>query len=195
MTDPTPAPRPAGSNGHTQLSGNIRVGAVIALAVAAALITWLIVKDNDDNDGGSGSARPEATSLRDLRAFAGTKDIPVYWAGPRAGYTYELTETDKGNIFIRYLPKGVEVGNRRPVYTTIGTYPYADAYSTLQEVGSREGSRVRRIPGGGIVVVSDQNPKSVYLAFRRQDYQVEVYDPSAKRALSLATSGRVSPIL
>jgi len=53
---------------------------------------------------------------------------------------------------------------------------------------------VRRVAGGGIVVVSSQSPKSVYLGFPGQDYQVEVYDPSARRALRLATSGRVRPV-
>jgi len=194
MTDPAPAPRPAHAD-RKPLSGNIRLGAVIALAIAAALITWLIVKDDDDDGNGSAAAVPEATTPRDLRTFAGTVDIPVYWAGTRSGSTYELTETDKGNIFVRYLPQGVKVGDRRPNYTTIGTYPYKDAYSTLQKVGARKGSRLQRVPGGGIVVVSSQNPKSVYMAFPRQNYQVEIYDPSAQRALRLATSGRVSPIL
>ena len=78
---------------------------------------------------------------------------------------------------------------------TISTYPYRGAYRTLQQLGTRQGSRVRQVPGGGIVVVSEQNPKSVYMAFPRQPYQVEVYDRSARRALRLATSGRVSPVL
>ncbi len=114
--------------------------------------------------------------------------------GARSGFTYELTETKNGNIYVRYLPRGVAVGVRRD-YTTIATYPYRAAYRTLQQLGTRKGSRVRRAPGGGIVVVSEQNPKSVYMAFPRQPYQVEVYDPSARRALRLATSGRVSPVL
>jgi hypothetical protein len=32
---------------------------------------------------------------------------PVYWAGPRPSYTYELTRTSDGRIFVRYLPTGV----------------------------------------------------------------------------------------
>jgi hypothetical protein len=43
-------------------------------------------------------------------------------------------------------------------------------------------------------VVPSQNPRSAYIAFPRQDYQVEVYDPSPARALRLATSGRVAPV-
>jgi hypothetical protein len=167
---------------------------VIALALAAAAIAWLIVKDDDD-DGGPATTGPEAATPQDLREFSDTADIPVYWAGPRPGFTYELTETAEGNIYVRYLPKDVEVGDRRPRFTTIGTYPDPNAYSTLRMVAADEGRRVRRIPGGGIVVPSAENPKSVYLAFRGQDYQVEVYDPQPKRALSLATSGRVSPVL
>ena len=120
-------------------------------------------------------------------------DVPVHWAGARSGFTYQLTETKNGNIYVRYLPRGVAVGARRD-YTTIATYPYRAAYRTLQQLGTRKGSRVRRAPGGGIVVVSEQNPNSVYMAFPGQPYQVEVYDPSARRALRLATSGRVNRV-
>jgi hypothetical protein len=195
MTDPTSGTRTPTSASGGARSGNFRLGAVIALAVAAALIAWLLLKNDDDSNSSSKKAIPEATTARDLRAFAGTVDVPVYWAGQEPGDTYELTQTDKGNIFIRYLPKGARVGDKRPNFTTIGTYPYKNAYETLQKVGSHKGSRVTRIAGGGIVVVSDKNPKSVYMAFPKQDYQVEVYDPSPARALRLATSGRVSPII
>lgn len=201
MTDPAPGRPPAGSAERRALGGNIRLGAVIAVAAAIALVGWLIAKSGDDEKPEKRQARPappvqtaRAVSRRGLRAFARTADVPVHWAGARSGFTYELTETKDGNIYVRYLPKGVAVGARR-AYMTISTYPYRGAYRTLQQLGTRQGSRVRRVPGGGIVVVSEQNPKSVYMAFPRQPYQVEVYDPSARRALRLATSGRVSPVL
>jgi len=192
MTDPTPGSGSAGAAGRGRLPANIRIGAVLAVAAAAAVIVWLIVKD--DGGGSKCGTAARAAAPRDLRAFAESESIPVYWAGPRPGFTYELTETAKCNVYIRYLPCGVEIGDRRPDYTTIGTYPYKNAYSTLQALGTRTGTRVRRVAGGGIVVVSSQSPKSVYLGFPGQDYQVEVYDPSARRALRLATSGRVRPV-
>jgi len=37
-------------------------------------------------------------------------------------------------------------------------------------------------------------PTSAYLAFPGSDFQIEVYHPSAARALRLATSGQVAPV-
>jgi hypothetical protein len=37
---------------------------------------------------------------------------PVYWAGPRNGFSYELTSITNGRTFVRYLPS--EVPARSP---------------------------------------------------------------------------------
>ena len=116
---------------------------------------------------------------------------PIYWAGLIPGYTYEFTETSTGNIFVRYLPKGVRVGDRRAAFRVIGTYPYAGALKALQAVpnGTRE-----QLSGGGLVVTSAGQPKSVHIAYPGIDYQVEVYDPVPGRARTLALSGQVRPV-
>jgi len=41
---------------------------------------------------------------------------------------------------------------------------------------------------------SRARPTSVYVAFRKVDYQIEVYDPSARRAMQLVRSGLVTAI-
>jgi hypothetical protein len=176
-----------------RLPAGLRPGAVVAIALAIAVGVWLIVRDGDEDRACAGAA-PRAATAQDLRAFAGTAPVPVYWAGPRGGHTYELTETAQCNLFVRYLPDGVSAGDKRPNFTTVGTYPYDDAYETLQALGSRSGSTARRAADGGILVFSDRNPRSVYMAFPRQDYQVEVYDRSPRRALRLALR-RVRPVL
>lgn len=192
-----PQPGPSAPQPRTPTPGGprrLRLGAVVAIVVVVAVGAWLLLRDGD-GDSSNGSSLPSAATASDLRELAGGKDIPVYWAGARPGFSYELTETDKGNIFIRYLPPGVKIGDRRPNFLTIGTYPYENAYETLLKAGARPGASMKRIAGGGIVVTSEQNPKSVYLALPKQNYQVEVYDPSPARAQRLATSGRVRPIL
>src|SRR3954470_11056586 len=126
MTEPAPGPSASGDDGRWSLLDGVRLGAVIAVVAAAAVVAWLILKDDDDGEQ-CGNAVPRASTPQDLRSFAQTVDIPVYWAGTRPGVTYELTETPRCNVYIRYLPRGVEVGNRRPDYTTIGTYPYKNA--------------------------------------------------------------------
>ena len=56
--------------------------------------------------------QPIAASIADLRALVSASGHPVYWAGPRYRATYELSELSDGRIYVRYLPKGVEVGVR-----------------------------------------------------------------------------------
>ena len=174
-------------------SGPVRLAASLALAIVVGVAVWLIVK-------GNGSSRPTATSstgsaatLKTLRALPGEVGHPVYWAGTRRGYTLELTQVD-GNLFIRYLPPGVAVGDPRPDFLTIGTYRVSGAYGSLRRQGARRGGHLRRAAGGGIAVWSDSRPQSVYLAFPRTDLQVEIYDASATRARRLAVSGAVEPI-
>src|SRR4051812_39190611 len=75
--------------------GRLRLGALIAVGIAVALILWLMLKD----DGGNKAAKPTgavAASTQDLQAVPGSVKHPVYWAGRRAGYTYELSKTARG---------------------------------------------------------------------------------------------------
>ena len=55
----------------------------------------------------------------------------MYSDRPFAGFTYELTETSNHDSCIRYLPAGVAVGVKVAKYTTVGTYPAANAYTAL----------------------------------------------------------------
>ena len=61
---------------------------------------------------GASGAEPTAASVDQLNALAARLGHPIYWAGPKAGYRYELTQTSTGKVFIRYLPDGSE--GRRP---------------------------------------------------------------------------------
>jgi hypothetical protein len=183
--------KPAGAIGTTSW---LRLGTAVALAVLAAVIVWLIVRGADDMDGSSGvSSTASAATLSTLRSLPGELGHDVYWAGVQPSRTRELTEVD-GNIYIRYLPRGIRAGDPRPDYLTVGTYPTARAYTSLRRRGRQPGNGSRRAAGGGIAVWSDSRPQTVYLAYPRSVVQIEVYDPSAARARRLATTGAVKPI-
>jgi hypothetical protein len=107
------------------------------------------------------------------------------------GYTYEFTETSAGNVYVRYLPKGVRVGDKRDTFRVIGTYPYAGALKALQAVGKRT---VEKLSGGGVLVKSSGHPKSVHIAYPGLDYEIEVYDPRPGRARILVLSGKITPV-
>jgi hypothetical protein len=188
--------------GWARLSG-VRIGAVVALALAAGFVVWLVVRGNDDDSSGAPTttqtaATPEvgpvAATPATLRALSDEVGHPVYWVGPRPRRTYELTSTANGRIFIRYLPPGAKVGNRQAEYTIVGTYPVPDALEVLKKLSKRIGEKSVSAPGGGLAVYSIDAPTNVYVAYPRSDVQIEVFDPRAKQALRLATSGRLAPV-
>lgn len=182
----------AGASGTTGLS-RTRIGLILVLAIAVGVIVWLIVKGDDNGSNSSGHAPANAATVATLRSLPGTVGHDVYWAGRRSRDTYELTQVG-GNIFIRYLPPGVGVGDPRPRYLTVGTYPKQNSYKVLLQQSRRRGNKSRGIAGRGIAVWSDSRPQSVYIAYPGSKVQVEVYDPSAARARSLAVSGAVKTI-
>jgi hypothetical protein len=177
----------------------IRLGAVVALAVAAGIIAWAVV----DRGGSSSkpSTRTSSAAARGtgpigltpagLRAESRLLRQPIYWAGPKVGYTYELTRTPNRNLYVRYLPPGVRVGARGAGYLIIATYPFTRAFRGLKAVSK---GHAISIPGRGIAVVDQGYPKSVHVAFRNVNYQLEVYDPSPKQSLAVATSGDIRPV-
>ena len=181
----------------------MRIGAVVAIALAAGLLVWLILRGNDDSSSTSTTglttttavaARPLAATPATLGALADEVGHPVYWVGPRQNRTYELTRTSNGRIFIRYLPPDAEIGNGSALYTIVGTYPVKSAHEVLQRLSTQPGEKSASAPGGGLAVYSTTSPNNVYVAYPDSDVQIEVFDPSAKRALRLVTSGRVAPV-
>jgi hypothetical protein len=168
---------------------------IVGVILAAVIVgIFLLTKGDDGNNNPDSTGGAEQTSVQDLRQLASSVDHPVYWAGERPGQKYELTITDNGNIYVRYLDESTPVGSRNVASLTIGTYPFPNAYAALQEIAGKPGAKTGETPDGGFVVTNDSNPQSVYIAYPGGDTQIEVFDPDPKTAYSLATSGAVVPI-
>jgi hypothetical protein len=186
---PSSPPKPAR---HLIFRRQIGFEALLALALAGGVILWIFVGRN----GSSATApqvvpvKPVALSASGLRALSATVGQPIYWAGPRPHYLYELKRTGNGYVYIRYLPPGVEAGAPGNNYLVIATYPYRGAFAALEKLAGAQGIQV---PGGGLALVDQKTHKSVHLAFPRVSYQVEVFASSPEKALALATSGQVRP--
>jgi hypothetical protein len=118
----------------------------------------------------------------------------VYWLGPRTGFTYELTETAAHDTYLRYLPPGAAVGNHSPDYTVIGTYPATNAYAAVLADSRDSGQTTKSVSYSGLASWSARHPTSVYLAYPRLPYLIEIYDPVAATAHSLALSGALEPV-
>src|SRR5919206_4348561 len=113
MSEP-PARPPLQSQGSAP-----RIGAIIAVIVAAGIVVWLLLKARDDGDSGKTATTQKATppvlaNSRLLRRLAGSVRYPVYWAGRISGHKVELTQTSSGNVFLRYLSRDARVGDPRP---------------------------------------------------------------------------------
>jgi hypothetical protein len=180
----------------TSAFGRLRLGAVVAVALGAAFLVWLLaIKGDDDSGTSSKSGEPvHSASVDELEALPAAVGHKVYWAGPKPKYTYELTKTNDGKIYIRYLPPGVQVGDSRPNFLTVGTYLFPNAFKAAKR-GSRSGTAFKaKLPDGGIAYTRRKFPKSVFFTYPGSDYMQEVYDRSPKRARSLVTQGQVRPI-
>ena len=183
-------PQTHGVLGRVALRRRLVVAA--AIAVVAGVVTWLIVRGGDE-DGSSGTAA-QIVSRDALTDFAASAGYPVFWAGPRAGLRYELTLADGGRTYVRYLPPDRKAGDPRPDYLSVATYPVSGAYDAVRAVGRRPGAVTFALPGDGIGMYNQARPKSVYVAYRALGVQVEVFDPSAQRALALVKAGGVRPV-
>ncbi|HST16729.1 MAG TPA: hypothetical protein VLK36_03610 [Gaiellaceae bacterium] len=141
------------------------------------------------------TARPTAAAVpaAALPGIAALARHPVYWAGPRARTTYELTRSSDGRLFIRYLPPGVAVGSTQP-FLTVGSYPIANAYGVTLAQSKTAGAVALKLARGGIAFYRSRRPTNVFVAYPRTNVQVEVYDPAPGRARSLVTAGAVTPV-
>src|SRR5256714_6482316 len=193
LREPSKTGRPAAPSRLTSLGPEVRIGAVVALALVAGLVVWLLVRDNGNSPSASGTSA-QAASAQELAALPTTVRHPVYWAGPKRGFTYELTRTPGGRIYLRSLPAGVAVGSNQPKYLTIGTYPLKNALVAVRRIAKRLHVSAIGVNGGGAAVQDTKHPTSVYLAYPGSDYQIEVYDPSPAHGLQLVLSGGIIPL-
>lgn len=179
------------------------LAAALAAIVAVALIAWAVTSTGGNTTTAPPAPAPAPASVlpkigpiglsaAGLKAFAkNTLKHPVYWAGAAKGDVYELTRTSNGNAYVRYLPPGVKVGDPRHDWLIVVTYPFPSALPRLTAVANGRGVH---LPGGAFALPDAGYPKSVHMAFPGVNYEIEVYNPSPKVALSVATSGHIRPV-
>jgi len=178
----------------SEISGG-RVGVGIAVVLAVILVGWLVLRDDDSSSEPAAEGVAAITTAEDLADLASSRGAPIYWAGAQGGAELELTETNGGeNVFVRYLTDGAEAGEESSEFLTVGTYTFPDAVDALKEKADEPGGVIASAPGDATVFFNRKRPQSVYLAYPGLDLQIEVYDPDAKRALELVSSGQIVPV-
>jgi hypothetical protein len=141
----------------------------------------------------SSALAPTAFSAAGLVTFARSVGHTVYWAGPRAGMSYEVTESPSGSIYVRYLPAGVAVGSPT-LQLIVATYPVTDAYTATSGAAAGTGARVVNAGTNVIAFYNVARPTNIYEALRGSNFQIEVYSPSVKQALGVVTGLHVTPV-
>jgi hypothetical protein len=185
------APRPAQARTRFAARPVVRLAALVVLALLVGLVLWLAFGGRDSTPK---RAPASAASVEGLRTLAAAVHHPVYWAGVRKGFKLELTRTSDGKIYIRYLPSGTPIGDDRPSYLTVSTYPVKNAVAAVRAIAKREKTSTVTLTGGGIAVQDVKHPTSVYFAYPGSDYQIEVYDPSPARARRAVLEGEIKPV-
>ena len=165
------------------------------------MVVWIV-----DGSGGGGEeaeapGAPRIVSAGELGEAAAARKAPIYWAGERPDAELELSEAgeeaaggEASRAYVRYLTGGVEAGDPQPAYLAIGTYRLPHAYEKLKADAKRSGGKLRKAPHGLRAWVDPSSPTSVYLSKPGSEYQVEVYDPSPKEALTVALSPDLQPV-
>jgi hypothetical protein len=172
----------------------LRVVLVVLVAAVLAALVWALVIKSGGSSKPAAGAKPTAETVAGLEQLATTLKHPIYWAGEKSGYTYELTKTGTGNVYVRYLPKGVQVGDLRADFLTVGTYPDANPMRRLNAALKRKGTVRFSVPQGGIAVQDSAHPTSVYLAYPKSTLLLEVFEPSPAQARAVVKSGVIRPL-
>lgn len=174
----------------------LRTG-LASLAAVVALIAWLATRGDYQGSDERAAPAETTTSIASPAALATAGEKlgqPVYWAGSLPGTALELEELSEGGVRVGYVPAGTGAGKGSAPHLTIGSYPLSDPEAALRAFAARPGSIVRHARDGTEVVSSEAHPTSVYFVGADKGVQVEVYDPSPRRAMRLALSGRVRPV-
>ncbi|HVU76243.1 MAG TPA: hypothetical protein VHC67_01585 [Gaiellaceae bacterium] len=171
--------------------------AAVLVAVAIGVGAWFLVGRATSSSSGNGTAvstnGPQAVTAAGLRDEASRLGHDIYWLGPKAGFTYELTVTKTGMAYVRYLPAGVKVGDKRPSFLTVGTYPTKNAYGTVAAARKLKGAQVQEVSANVIAATYASHPHSAYVAWRSKSLVVEIFDPKPLGAQTLARFGLARP--
>jgi hypothetical protein len=185
----------------------VRIGALLAVGLAGAFVTWIAIAREDDDPppatspvttaSATGTAplltlEPTLLSPGELRRLVAAKPTPVFWVGRRSGVQIEASGRTDGTFYVRYLPSGWQAGDGRATLT-IATYPRANGFAEVRR-SARDGATSFRLPGGGLAVHEAGAATNVHFAYPGQAYQVEVFAPRAGVARRLVASGAVRPL-
>jgi hypothetical protein len=164
---------------------------VLSVALIAAVAVWVL----RDDSSAPAVDEPTAMSASELSDFASEQDAPVYWLGERTNASYELTDSESGRIYVRYLTGGADAGDERAKFITVATYPSKDGVAALRKAAREEnGAKLGKTDDGAVLLIDPASPNNAHLAYQDANVQIEIYSPVPGEALRLAARGDVEPV-
>jgi hypothetical protein len=124
----------------------------------------------------------------ELKSVVAELGEDVYWAGPVRGAKYTINAQNTGAIYVRYLPGGKDISDNSPRFRVVATYKEKNGYEATLAAGNQpNGVSLARSDENGVIYYNKQSPTNVYVAIKGQPFQIEIFDPEAETALSLAS--------
>jgi hypothetical protein len=197
-SESAPAPRTARSR--------LVIAVVVAVAVfaAAAIAVWQLNSEDATSNASTTTistvpSTPPGVPARivttaQLRAFAAGLGRPLYWAGNRRGARMEYTQASDGSTYVRYLTGSAAVGDNRPEFVVVATYPQPDAFARVRKAARANHYKIEQLSDGAIAVTEPRTPKNIHIVSPGKPYQVEVFAPTAAQARSIVLSGALVPV-
>ncbi len=160
----------------------IVLGVLVAALIAVVVIAIL---GGGEDEVSLTPGEPQIVSVSQLEGFANDANRTVYWVGEREETEIELTETDNGRIFVRYLPEGG--AEKTTEALTVASYPLKGAAADLERTaGKGGGEQIAKSDDGAVVLIDPKSPNNVHMAYPGEAIQIEVFSPVAGEALRLS---------
>lgn len=135
-----------------------------------------------------------ALSESELRSVVFQLKRTVYWTGTQKGAKYTINALNEGQTYIRYLPNGKGVSDTAPNYRTVGTYETKDAYTSTLAAGNEANGVSFTTADGRVIHYNKSSSDNVYVAYKNQNFQIEIFDPKPGFSLKIANNNELQVI-
>jgi hypothetical protein len=160
--------------------------AITAVAITVAFGALVIHKQNHNIWRTAALAGKVALTQSQLENLVADESITAYWAGPRPGYLYSIDTTSSDRVFLQYIQANKNSSNVVANSRVIATYFAKDGFARTVAAATLIDNTGFRNPNGSVVFYSKNRDTDIYLAFPGREVQIEIFDPLAGQALSLA---------
>lgn len=163
------------------------VTAIISIALTLGLSSLFATNPLDTTTLAARISGGVALTEGELKAVVKELGETVYWSGPVRGAKYTINAQNVGAIYVRYLPDGKGISDNAPNYRVVATYKEENGYDATLAAGNQvNGVSLTRSDDNGVIYYNKNAPTNVYVAFKGRPFQIEIFDPSADTALSIA---------